>query len=94
MSETFGARFVNQVRQLTNSTWGLGYQELQRAASMEREAFLAAFDRRLIPFGPAWLQAHRHLDAEDLARAVIREGEERAARAGTGWDPFDLLLSL
>ena len=94
MSETFGARFVSEVRKLTNSTWGLGYQELERAASMEREAFLAAFDRRLIPFGPAWLEGHRNLDAEGLARAVIQEGQERAAKAGTGWDPFDLLVSL
>ena len=93
MSETYGARFVDEVRRITRSTWGLGYRELERVARMEREAFLAAFGPRLAAFGDAWLEAHLHLDAEDLARAVIREAEERAAKAGKGRDLFDLLLS-
>ena len=94
MSETFGSRFVEEMRRLTNSTWGLAYGELGRAASMERDTFLVAFSDRLIPFGAQWLESHRQLAAEDLARAVVEEGHRRAKAAGTRWDPFDLLFSL
>ena len=94
MSQTFGARFVHEIRRLSNSTWGLAYKELQLADGMERDVFLETFASRLIPFGSDWLESHRQLTAEDLARAVIEEGEARAKSAGSRWDPFDLLFSL
>ncbi len=97
MSEsTFGARFVQEIRRLTNSTFGLTYADLQEVGGMEQADFLRAFGSRLAPFGATWFDGHEGSSPEQLAQAIVREGQRRAAEAGRQWEPDveSLLLDL
>jgi hypothetical protein len=81
----FGARFVDEMRRLTRSTWGMEYQQLQRMAQMNREEFRAAFGGRLGPLGEARGGRDRH-EPEQLARAIVEQGRSS--------DMLSLVLSI
>jgi hypothetical protein len=84
-----------------NSTWGLTYSDLQQVSEMEQADFLRALGSRLASFGPTWLDEHASSSPEQLAQAIVQEGQRRAAEAGRRqWEPdvgsllLDLLLFL
>ncbi len=90
----FGARFVAEMRRLTNSTWGLTHAKLTRVEGMDGTEFLATFGARVLPFGSDWLGSRKTLPPEDLAREVVEEGQRRARNAGSRWDPDPFLAVL
>ena len=97
---SFGTRFVLEMRRLTNSTFGLTYAELQQVSRMEQADFVRAFGSKVAPFGSAWFGGHESSSPEQLAQAIVQEGQRRAAEAGRQWEPdagsllLDLLLFL
>ena len=97
---TFGARFVVEIRRLMASTSGLTYAELERVSQMEQADLLRGFGNRLAPFGADWLEEHADSSPEQLAQAIVQEGQRRPAAAGGRWEPdvgsllLDLLLFL
>jgi hypothetical protein len=50
----FGARFIDEMRRLTKSTWGLEYREIERLAEMDRSEFRATLGHRAAPFDKMW----------------------------------------
>jgi len=71
----FGARFIDEMRRLTKSSWGLEYREMQRVAQMDRGEFRAAFGHRVAPpdkgqDGPDPVAS----EPEQLARAIVEQG--------------------
>jgi hypothetical protein len=64
----FGARFIDEMRRLSNSTWGLEYGVMQRLAQMDRGEFMATIGPQVPPpDGPDRDAA----EPEELARAVV-----------------------
>lgn len=71
----FGARFIDEMRRLTKSTWGLEYRELQRIAQMDREEFRATLGHQLAPPSKGWDDGGPVAsEPEQLARAIVAEG--------------------
>ena len=85
MADRYGARFIEEVRRLTKSSFGYSFADVTRVSAMDRTAFWAAFGARA-PFGDEWSAVHRDLEPEDLAKAVVAEAEVRAQKAGLGMD--------
>ena len=70
-NRTFGARFIDEMRRLTNSTWGLEYGVMQRLAQMDRGEFMATIGPQVLPpNGPD----RGTSEPEALARAVVERG--------------------
>jgi len=71
----FGARFIDEMRRLTKSTWGLEYRELQRLAQMDREEFRATLGHRVVPAGTVRDGSDPVAsEPEQLARAIVEQG--------------------
>ena len=68
----FGARFIDEMRRLTRSTWGMEYRQLQRIAAMNREEFRAAFGDRLAPLSEG--RQRGPFEPEQLARSIVEQG--------------------
>jgi len=67
---SFGARFIEEMRRLTQSTVGFDYREVQRISQMSREEFRAALGDRLAP-STFWEDPAAGSEPESLARAVF-----------------------
>ena len=67
----FGARFIDEMRRLTRSTWGLEYGQMQRVAQMDRAEFMATLGHQVLtPEGPD----RGASEPEELARVVVERG--------------------
>ena len=69
---TFGARFIDEMRRLTRSSWGMEYQQLQQIARMNREEFRVAFGDRLTPLREG--RPRDPFEPEQLARSIVEQG--------------------
>ena len=67
---SFGARFIEEMRRLTQSTVGFDYREVQRISCMNRDEFRAALGDRLAPKA-FWEDPDTASEPERLARAVF-----------------------
>jgi hypothetical protein len=70
---TYGARFIDEMRRLTKSSWGMDYNQLQRLAQMDREEFRTAFGDRLAPLSQGRGKGDP-FEPEQLARSIVEEG--------------------
>jgi hypothetical protein len=70
----FGARFIDEMRRLTKSTWGLEYREMQRLTRMDRGEFNATLGHRVAPADKGRDGSDFALEPEQLARAVVEQG--------------------
>ncbi len=88
----YGARFFNELRRLTDSTWGLDYADIPRVCAMDRQGILALLSRL---HEPDWILQLESSSPEEFAQAIVREGEARAAeRHGAELNPLDALFDL
>lgn len=72
----FGARFIDEMRRLTKSTWGLEYREMQRLAQMDRAEFRATLGHRVAPIDKVWDGSDPVAsEPEQLARAIVERGQ-------------------
>lgn len=67
----FGARFIDEMRRLTRSTWGLEYGVMQRLAQMDRAEFMTTLGPQVLPPDGPDRDAS---EPEELARAVVERG--------------------
>ena len=88
----YGGRFFDELRRLTNSTWGFKYGQIERVRAMSRAELVALLAE--LP-GADWIVTLDSSSPEEFARAIIQEGRRRAE--STGWsvpDPADAILDL
>jgi hypothetical protein len=71
----FGARFIDEMRRLTQSSWGLEYGEMQRLAQMDRAEFRATLGHRAAALDRVWDGSDPVAsEPEQLARAIVEQG--------------------
>jgi hypothetical protein len=70
----YGARFIDEMRRLTRSSWGLEYRQMQRLAAMDRDEFMAALGLRVAPAGGAAGDPDTTSEPELLARKIVEQG--------------------
>jgi hypothetical protein len=74
---SFGARFLDELRRLTKSSWHLDYATLNRLGQMDRAQFTAAIGKRGRLIDPGWVPSGSAMEPEELAQAVVREAMRR-----------------
>jgi hypothetical protein len=86
----YGGRWFDELRRLTNSTWGLGYADILRVREMDRAEVLGLLARTREPH---WVLQLDSSSPEEFARAIVREAQAREAQRSWGLaNPlFDLL---
>jgi hypothetical protein len=89
---TYGARFLDELRRLTTSTFGFTYQEGEAIRAMDQDQLTTFLIGRTADWGLHWLHTHQHLPADELAKAIAEESERRRAEADTRvtWRDFDI----
>lgn len=73
--QPFGARFVDEMRRLTGSTFGLEYRQVQRLSRMDREEFMVTVGNGLLRSKKlAGSVDPGTVPPEELARVLVGRG--------------------